>query len=129
MLEVFSPLADAVIPAFGFGDAATKGDGCFPLFSTDLGGCTGLSDVLERYREVTPTLRLSGPRNFAPAIRATVDIARGQPSLHHHVLVIITSGVPANEDATRAAVVEAANWPICKFRPEERIYVFIGNAY
>lgn len=113
MLEIFNPSPDAVIPVFGFGDAATKGEGCFPLFSTDNGGCASLAEVLQRYRAATPSIKLSGPRSFAPAIRATVDVVRRQPTLRHHVLVLITSGVPASEEETRAAVAEAATWPIC----------------
>jgi len=116
VLEIFNPSPDAVIPVFGFGDATSKGEGYFPLFSTDRGGCTSLDEILQRYREATPSIKLSGPRSFAPAIRATVDVVRRQPTLRHHVLVLITSGVPAIEEATRAAVAEAATWPICSFQ-------------
>lgn len=109
VLEAFDD--DNIIPAFGFGDIATKGDNCFPF--TQNRGCQGFGEVLRRYNEITPTLKLSGPTNFAPVIRETIKQVERESG--YHILVIIADGQVTNEDQTRQAIVEASNWPICKY--------------
>ncbi|GAB9466865.1 hypothetical protein Gpo141_00004230 [Globisporangium polare] len=106
VLEAFDD--DNIIPAFGFGDIATKGDHCFPF--TQNRGCQGFGEVLRRYNEITPTLKLSGPTNFAPVIRETIKQVERESG--YHILVIIADGQVTNEDQTREAIVEASNWPI-----------------
>ncbi|ETL41003.1 hypothetical protein L916_07933, partial [Phytophthora nicotianae] len=107
VLEAFDD--DNIIPAFGFGDLATKGNSCFPF--TQGRGCHGFEEVLRRYNEITPTLKLSGPTNFAPVIKETIRAV--QKSGGYHILVIIADGQVTNEEDTRNAIVEASNWPIC----------------
>ncbi|RLN87546.1 hypothetical protein BBJ28_00013093 [Nothophytophthora sp. Chile5] len=102
---------DNIIPAFGFGDLTTKGNSCFSF--TPGRGCRGFEEVLQRYNEITPTLKLSGPTNFAPVIREAIQAV--QQSRGYHILVIVADGQVTNEDATRQAIVEASNWPICTF--------------
>ncbi|KAF1784762.1 Copine [Phytophthora cactorum] len=99
---------DNIIPAFGFGDLATKGNSCFPF--TQGRGCQGFEEVLRRYNEITPTLKLSGPTNFAPVIKETIRAV--QQNGGYHILVIIADGQVTNEEDTRNAIVEASNWPI-----------------
>uniref|UniRef100_H3GMG6 VWFA domain-containing protein n=1 Tax=Phytophthora ramorum TaxID=164328 RepID=H3GMG6_PHYRM len=106
VLEAFDD--DNIIPAFGFGDLATKGNSCFPF--TQGRGCHGFEEVLRRYNEITPTLKLSGPTNFAPVIKETIRAV--QQSGGYHILVIIADGQVTNEEDTRDAIVEASNWPI-----------------
>ncbi|KAK1931202.1 E3 ubiquitin-protein ligase RGLG2 [Phytophthora citrophthora] len=106
VLEAFDD--DNIIPAFGFGDLATKGNSCFP-FSQGR-GCQGFEEVLRRYNEITPTLKLSGPTNFAPVIKETIRAVRQNGG--YHILVIIADGQVTNEEDTRNAIVEASNWPI-----------------
>ncbi|KAE9272779.1 hypothetical protein PF001_g27791, partial [Phytophthora fragariae] len=106
VLEAFDD--DNIIPAFGFGDMTTKGDRCFPFTSGR--GCHGFEEVLRRYNEITPSLKLSGPTNFAPVIKETIRAV--QQSGGYHILVIIADGQVTNEEATREAIVEASNWPI-----------------
>jgi E3 ubiquitin-protein ligase RGLG len=36
----------------------------------------GFEQVLERYREICSTVILSGPTNFAPAIREAIEIVK-----------------------------------------------------
>ncbi|KAJ0400203.1 hypothetical protein P43SY_009520 [Pythium insidiosum] len=106
VLEAFDD--DNIIPAYGFGDLNTKGDHCFAF--TQGAGCQGFVEVLERYNAIVPTLRLSGPTNFAPVIKQTIEIVKREGG--YHILVIIADGQVTNEDATREAIVEASNWPI-----------------
>jgi E3 ubiquitin-protein ligase RGLG len=107
VLEPFDD--DNIIPAYGFGDLNTKGDSCFSL-STNPRGCAGFTEVLSRYNTVTPTLKLSGPTNFAPVIRQTIQAVQREGG--YHILVIVCDGQVTNEEATRQAIVEASNWPI-----------------
>jgi len=108
VLEAFDD--DNIIPAFGFGDITTKGDSCFPF--TQGRGCRGFEEVLQRYNAITPSLRLSGPTNFAPVIHEAIQAVQHDGG--YHILVIIADGQVTNEEATRNAIVEASNWPICK---------------
>ncbi|KAJ1358066.1 hypothetical protein KIN20_016373 [Parelaphostrongylus tenuis] len=76
------------IPVYGFGDAKT---GDWSVFSLKHDGhCTTLDEVLKVYNEVTPTVDLSGPTNFAPLIYQAMEIC--QQSDDYHILVIIADG-------------------------------------
>ena len=70
---------------YGFGDERTQGDAVFALHGKKL--CRGFKEVMERYNEVTPRVRLSGPTNFAPLIRQAIEITKS--SRAYHILVII----------------------------------------
>jgi len=43
--------------------------------------CHTFTEVLKRYREITPHVRLSGPTNFAPLIRKAVEIVKKEASV------------------------------------------------
>ncbi|EPB80206.1 Copine [Ancylostoma ceylanicum] len=62
------------------------------------------------YNEVTPTVDLSGPTNFAPLIYQAMEIC--QSSNDYHILVIIADGQVTNERATRRAIVQACQYPL-----------------
>jgi len=64
---------DGLIPAFGFGDLTTRGTKVFPFAPQPL---YGFEAVLDRYREICSTVILSGPTNFAPAIREAIKIVK-----------------------------------------------------
>ncbi|KAH1077518.1 hypothetical protein GYH30_052853 [Glycine max] len=51
----------------------------------------GFEDVLSRYREIVPHLRLAGPTSFAPIIEMAMSIVE-QSGGQYHVLVIIADG-------------------------------------
>ncbi|GAB2218612.1 hypothetical protein Droror1_Dr00001838 [Drosera rotundifolia] len=81
---------DGLIPCFGFGDATTHDSDVFSFYP-DLRPCRGFEEALDRYREITPLIKLSGPTSFAPVINAAIGIvkeSRGQ----YHVLVIVADG-------------------------------------
>ncbi|KAF0713058.1 hypothetical protein As57867_004527, partial [Aphanomyces stellatus] len=100
---------DKLIPAFGFGDVTTGGRACFPFLPNNQ-VCKGFDQVLERYTQITPSIQLSGPTNFAPVIRETIEIVKR--TLQYHILVIVADGQVTSERETQDAIVEASNYPI-----------------
>ncbi|XP_027341701.1 E3 ubiquitin-protein ligase RGLG3-like isoform X2 [Abrus precatorius] len=102
---------DNLIPCFGFGDASTHDQNVFSFYP-DHRCCHGFEEVLARYREIVPHLRLSGPTSFAPVIDAAIDIVQ-KSNRQYHVLVIIADGqVTRNSDT-----------PHGKFSPQEQATV------
>jgi len=107
------------IPLFGFGDSVSKGTGYFVMHQ----GCENAEEALEIYRQVTPKVTFSGPTNFAPVIRGTIQAYKQSGELQ--VLLIITDGavagqvkypdrsspIDADED-TQNAIIEASQYPI-----------------
>ncbi|KAJ1391474.1 von Willebrand factor A-like domain superfamily [Sesbania bispinosa] len=88
---------DNLIPCFGFGDASTHDQNVFSFYRDDR-FCHGFEEVLARYREIVPHLKLSGPTSFAPVIDAAIDIVERNNG-QYHVLVIIADGqVTRNPD-------------------------------
>ncbi|RHY57899.1 hypothetical protein DYB34_003397 [Aphanomyces astaci] len=106
-LEVFDD--DKLIPALGFGDSKTGSASCFSL-SADGEPCHGFDEVLYRYAQVTPTLQLSGPTNFAPVIEEAIRIV--ERTRQYHILIIVADGQVSNEKETRDAIVAASNYPL-----------------
>ncbi|KAK4746690.1 hypothetical protein SAY87_025727 [Trapa incisa] len=113
---------DNLIPCFGFGDASTHDQDVFSFYPDDR-FCNGFEEVLHRYREIVPHLRLAGPTSFAPVIEmamATVQKSGGQ----YHVLLIIADGqvtrsvdteigqLSPQERKTVEAIVEASKFPL-----------------
>ncbi|KAL8532757.1 hypothetical protein ACS0TY_009096 [Phlomoides rotata] len=113
---------DNLIPCFGFGDASTHDQDVFSFYQ-DGRFCEGFEQVLTRYRELVPQLRLSGPTSFAPVIEmgmSIVDESRGQ----YHVLLIIADGqvtrsidtpndqLSIPERQTVEAIVRASYYPL-----------------
>lgn len=96
---------DNWIPTFGFGDALTTDKQCFPFFPDRF--CHGFEDVLMRYNQITPAIKMSGPTNFAPVIRKAIELV--QQSRQFHVLLIIADGQVTNEQETADAIVAASH--------------------
>jgi len=105
-LEAFDD--DHLIPAFGFGDFFTTNKSCFPFFPDR--PCAGLREVLERYKEIAPGIRLSGPTNFAPIIDKAIETVRETKA--YHILVLIADGQVNNEEDTVRAIVQASAFPL-----------------
>lgn len=53
--------------------------------------CNGFEEVLSRYRDIVPHLRLSGPTSFAPIIEMGMSVVE-QSGGQYHVLLIIADG-------------------------------------
>ncbi|CAI9260776.1 unnamed protein product [Lactuca saligna] len=113
---------DNLIPCYGFGDATTHDQDVFSFYPED-GFCNGFEDVLSRYREIVPHLKLSGPTSFAPVIEQAMTIVE-QSGGQYHVLLIIADGqvtrsvdterghLSPQEQKTVDAIVEASKLPL-----------------
>ncbi|KAF8411722.1 hypothetical protein HHK36_004280 [Tetracentron sinense] len=113
---------DNLIPCFGFGDASTHDQYVFNFFP-DHRHCQGFAEVLARYREIVPCLKLSGPTSFAPIVDASIDIVE-RSNGQYHVLVIIADGqvtrsldtppgrFSPQEQATINSIVDASQYPL-----------------
>ncbi|CAL5327354.1 unnamed protein product [Camellia sinensis] len=85
-----------LIPCFGFGDASTLDRDIFSFYP-DKRLCNGFEEVLTRYKELVPHLKLSGQTSFAPIIEMAITIAE-QSDRQYYVLLIIADG-PVTGDA------------------------------
>ncbi|OIV90143.1 hypothetical protein TanjilG_01597 [Lupinus angustifolius] len=113
---------DNLIPCFGFGDASTHDQDVFSFYP-DERICNGFEEVLSRYREIVPHIRLAGPTSFAPVIEIAMTIVE-QSGGQYHVLVIIADGqvtrsvdtehgrLSPQEQKTVDAIVEASKFPL-----------------
>ncbi|PON72341.1 Cdk-activating kinase assembly factor [Parasponia andersonii] len=113
---------DNLIPCFGFGDASTHDQEVFSFYP-DERCCNGFEEVLSRYRELVPQLRLAGPTSFAPIIEMAITVVE-QSGGQYHVLVIIADGqVTRSVDTKRGqfspqetktvdAIVKASEYPL-----------------
>ncbi|MED6181221.1 E3 ubiquitin-protein ligase rglg2 [Stylosanthes scabra] len=113
---------DNMIPCFGFGDASTHDQDVFSFYP-DERFCNGFEEVLSRYREIVPHIRLAGPTSFAPIVEMATTIVE-QSGGQYHVLVIIADGqvtrsvdtergrLSPQEQKTVDAIVEASKFPL-----------------
>ncbi|KAK9277987.1 hypothetical protein L1049_027544 [Liquidambar formosana] len=113
---------DNLIPCFGFGDASTHDQEVFSFYP-DERFCNGFEEVLERYRELVPHLRLAGPTSFAPVVEMAITIVE-QSGGQYHVLLIIADGqvtrsvdtdhgqLSPQEKKTVEAIVKASEYPL-----------------
>ncbi|XP_057415722.1 E3 ubiquitin-protein ligase RGLG5 isoform X2 [Lotus japonicus] len=119
-LSVFDE--DNLIPCFGFGDASTHDQDVFS-FHSDESFCNGFEEVLSKYREIVPRLRLAGPTSFAPMVEMAMTIVE-QSGGQYHVLLIIADGqvtrsvdtqrgqLSPQEQRTIDAIVKASEYPL-----------------
>ncbi|KAI3761907.1 hypothetical protein L1987_52330 [Smallanthus sonchifolius] len=113
---------DNLIPCFGFGDASTHDQEVFSFFPEER-FCNGFEEVLSRYREIVPHLKLAGPTSFAPVIEQAMTIVE-QSGGQYHVLLIIADGqvtrsvdtepgqFSPQEQRTIDAIVQASKLPL-----------------
>ncbi|KAL4239576.1 hypothetical protein ACF0H5_000387 [Mactra antiquata] len=107
--ETLEPLDDdGIIPVYGFGDFKTRDKDTFELKQGTK--CEGFSDVLDVYNEVTPTIKLGGPTNFAPLIYKAIEIVK--ETNEYHILVIVADGQVSTEKPTKEALIEASNYSL-----------------
>eukprot|EP00879_Flechtneria_rotunda_P013712 GHRR01014324.1.p1 GENE.GHRR01014324.1~~GHRR01014324.1.p1 ORF type:complete len:474 (+),score=152.92 GHRR01014324.1:89-1510(+) len=113
---------DALIPAYGFGDAACQ-DACVFSFNPGDAPCHGLESVVGRYRQLISAVRLAGPTSFAPAIWRACQVVADSGG-RFHILLIIADGqvtrssdlapgcLSPQESATIDALVAASRLPL-----------------
>ncbi|KAG5520761.1 hypothetical protein RHGRI_033363 [Rhododendron griersonianum] len=113
---------DNLIPCFGFGDASTHDQEVFG-FDPEERYCNGFEEVLRRYREIVPHLKLSGPTSFAPVIEMAMSIVE-ESGGQYHVLLIVADGqvtrsvdtahgkVGPQEQNTIDAIIKASEYPL-----------------
>ncbi|XP_071706916.1 E3 ubiquitin-protein ligase RGLG5-like [Rutidosis leptorrhynchoides] len=113
---------DNLIPCYGFGDASTHDQDVFSFYPEER-CCNGFEEVLNRYREILPHLKLAGPTSFAPVIEKAMTIVE-ESGGQYHVLVIIADGqvtrsvdtergrLSPQEQKTVDAIVEASKLPL-----------------
>ncbi|KAL9993979.1 putative transcription factor C2H2 family [Helianthus debilis subsp. tardiflorus] len=113
---------DNLIPCYGFGDASTHDQDVFSFYPEER-CCNGFEEVLSRYRELLPHLKLAGPTSFAPVIEKAMTIVE-ESGGQYHVLVIIADGqvtrsvdtgrgqLSPQEQKTVDAIVEASKLPL-----------------
>ena len=100
---------DKLIPAYGFGDASTSDKAVFPFFPNEQ-PCVGVAQVLQRYGEIAPQVRLSGPTSFAPLVDKAIEIV--ERTKQYHILVIIADGQVSSPNPTASSIVRASNYPL-----------------
>ncbi|CAN0929327.1 E3 ubiquitin-protein ligase RGLG2 [Linum grandiflorum] len=113
---------DNLIPCYGFGDASTHDQDLFSFYPDDR-FCHGFQEVLSRYKEIVPQLRLAGPTSFAPIVEMGITIVE-ESGGQYHVLVIIADGqvtrsvdtghghLSPQEQKTIDAIVKASDYPL-----------------
>ncbi|XP_073294058.1 E3 ubiquitin-protein ligase RGLG5-like [Primulina huaijiensis] len=113
---------DNLIPTFGFGDASTHDQDVFSFYPEER-FCNGFEEVLSRYREIVPSLKLAGPTSFAPIIEMAMSVVQHSGG-QYHVLLIIADGqvtrsvdtghgqLSPQEHRTVQAIVEASKYPL-----------------
>ncbi|GAA0138614.1 calcium-binding protein [Lithospermum erythrorhizon] len=113
---------DNLIPCFGFGDASTHDQEVFSFYPDDQ-VCNGFEEVLIRYRELVPQLRLAGPTSFAPVIEQAITIVEESGGQYHVLLIIADGQVTRSVDTERGqlspqerktvdAIVKASEYPL-----------------
>ncbi|KAB2090778.1 hypothetical protein ES319_A03G144500v1 [Gossypium barbadense] len=113
---------DNLIPCYGFGDASTHDQDVFSFYPEEI-FCEGFEEVLARYREIVPQLRLAGPTSLAPIIEMAMTIVE-QSGGQYHILLIIADGqvtrsvdtqpglLSPQEQNTIDAIVKASELPL-----------------
>ncbi|KAF8031550.1 hypothetical protein BT93_D0690 [Corymbia citriodora subsp. variegata] len=113
---------DNLIPCYGFGDATTHDQEVFSFYP-DSRPCEGFEEVLSRYRDLVPDVKLSGPTSFAPIIETAIEIVDSNGG-QYHVLVIIADGqvtrsvdtalsrLSSQEQNTIEAIVKASKYAL-----------------
>ncbi|KAJ3687494.1 hypothetical protein LUZ61_016658 [Rhynchospora tenuis] len=81
---------DNLIPCYGFGDESTQAQDVFSFFNDDC-PCSDHNEILRRYRELVPHVKLAGPTSFAPIIEMAMTIVEKSGG-QYHVLLIIADG-------------------------------------
>eukprot|EP01035_Chromulina_nebulosa_P030660 gene30660-40761_t len=113
---------DHMYPVYGFGGKVKLPNGqhsvvqhCFPVYGGGL-EVKGVDGILKAYHDCLDHVMLSGPTLFAPLLNSVTNIAQSanccQARQKYTILLIITDGEINDMDATKEALVLAAQQPL-----------------
>ena len=116
---------------YGFGASIPGPDGvfspvqhCFPVYD-GASTVTGVSGIINAYRDALNVVKLSGPTHFQPLIQNAGYLAQSlgctQENQKYTVLLILTDGIVDDMQPTVAEIVKASSLPL------SIIIVGIGN--
>jgi hypothetical protein len=115
---------DQLFPCYGFG-ANINGQPC-PLFNLNLQQDPNIhliENIIQEYHKALGSVRLWGPTNFGPIIRATNDMIKAENNkLKYNVLMILTDGMIDDIDETINQLVQGS------FLPLSVIIIGVGRA-
>lgn len=103
---------DGHVAAYYFGDLETH-DVKVQAINIDQNGneeCSSITQLLERYTEIIPHVKLAGPTSFVPIIKKAIEIVKKRKEFH--ILVIIGDGAVTNLQENVDIVVEASKYPL-----------------
>ena len=99
---------NGMINVYGFGDSVTKNKSVFSFMNFgnndsqyDL-PCYLLDGVLEKYNQLIPMIKMSGPSSFVPLIKKTIEIVSIRKE--YHILLIIGDGAIDDMGETEQAI-------------------------
>ncbi|WVZ63112.1 hypothetical protein U9M48_012775 [Paspalum notatum var. saurae] len=75
-------------------------------FYPDARACNGVAEALQRYREIAPHVRLSGPTSLAPIIETATKVVQDNGYQYHILLIIADGQVPTSSSARYARDLE-----------------------
>jgi hypothetical protein len=116
--------SDGLVPLYGFGDSHSVGKSVLPLhFGASIGApdsdlpeqfCKGFAHLMAVYtrRLASGSIKLSGPTNFAPAIRKTIELSTASGARELTICLILTCSQSESRIATEAALKDASKLPI-----------------
>jgi hypothetical protein len=101
---------DGLIPAFYFGDKATRDHSVKPLGAKP---AHGFAELNAQYVEAIGKVQLDGPTSFGPLINKACEIVRDS-NYEFHILLIVTDGVvnDRHNETVNAIVAAAAEYPL-----------------
>ena len=117
---------EQLFPVYGFGaniNSNEEPNMCFNInFQQDPEIYT-IDNVIKEYRNCLKKIVLSGPIQFSPIIKKTIESIKGNHNiLKYHILMILTDGVIVDQKDTIDAIIEAS------YLPFSLIIIGIGNA-
>ena len=115
---------DQLFPCYGFG-AKINNTPC-PLFNLNFQQNPNvhlIENIIQEYHKALNSVRLWGPTNFGPILKATNDMIRAEnDKLKYNVLMILTDGMIDDVDNTINELVDGS------FLPLSVIIIGVGNA-
>ena len=116
--------SDGLIPLYGFGCSHSLGSAVLPLhFAGNIGApgsdepknfAKGFAHALDIYtrRIASGAIKFSGPANFAPAIRKSIELSKASGARELTICLILTCSETEARVSTEAALKDASKVPL-----------------